>query len=64
MKHCLTSLKETSQNGDINAKNTSVSIVGIDHSFKIFDGEQVQQYIDLLDKDEIAEAPADGAMQE
>jgi hypothetical protein len=26
IKHCLTSLKETSQNGDINAKNTSVSI--------------------------------------
>jgi hypothetical protein len=25
VKHCLTSLKETSQNGDINAKNTSVS---------------------------------------
>jgi hypothetical protein len=25
IKHCLTSLKETSQNGDINAKNTSVS---------------------------------------
>jgi hypothetical protein len=25
VKHCLTSLKETAQNGDINAKNTSVS---------------------------------------
>ena len=65
VKHCLTSLKETSQNGDINAKNTSVSIVGIGHEFKTFDGEDVQQYIDLMDKDEIAEAPADGgSMQE
>jgi hypothetical protein len=129
IKHCLTSLKETSQNGDINAKNTSVSsplaisfwhapsrflrpssfclrlasrervlwscktctywiafcarilvalrlpscvfsfsqvsIVGIGHEFKTFDGEEVQQYIDLMDKDEIAEAPAaDPAMQE
>jgi len=115
VKHCLTSLKETAQNGDINAKNTSVriwhllracrsaatshckwtasgpemlsegptamfagnmcsihpekawwqvSIVGIGHEFKTFDGEDVQQYIDLMDKDEIAEAPADAAMQE
>lgn len=65
VKHCLTSLKETSQNGDINAKNTTVSIVGINEPFKVYDGEEVQQYIDLMDKDEIAEAPADGAaMQE
>lgn len=41
-----------------------VSIVGIGHEFKTFDGEDVQQYIDLMDKDEIAEAPADAAMQE
>lgn len=40
-----------------------VSIVGIGHDFKTFDGEDVQQYIDLMDKDEIAEAPAEG-MQE
>lgn len=41
-----------------------VSIVGIGHEFKTYDGEDVQQYIDLMDKDEIAEAPADAAMQE
>jgi hypothetical protein len=44
---------------------SQVSIVGIGHEFKTFDGEEVQQYIDLMDKDEIAEAPAaDPAMQE
>ena len=44
---------------------SQVSIVGIGHDFKTFDGEEVQQYIDLMDKDEIAEAPAaDPAMQE
>mmetsp|Transcript_26042 Transcript_26042/g.40747 ORF Transcript_26042/g.40747 Transcript_26042/m.40747 type:complete len:251 (-) Transcript_26042:369-1121(-) len=63
VKHALTALKETSQNGEINSKNASVSIVGPDHPFKVFDGEDVQKFIDLLDKDEIAEAPAE-SMQE
>mmetsp|Transcript_34491 Transcript_34491/g.91046 ORF Transcript_34491/g.91046 Transcript_34491/m.91046 type:complete len:171 (-) Transcript_34491:130-642(-) len=70
VKHALTALKESSQNGEINSKNASVSIVGPDYPFKVFDSEDVQQFIDLLDKDEISEgaaaAPADGAaaMQE
>ena len=33
------------------------------HDFKTFDGEDVQQYIDLMDKDEIVEA-APAAIQE
>ncbi|KAJ1479907.1 hypothetical protein T484DRAFT_1812566, partial [Baffinella frigidus] len=47
-----TKAHETSQNGDINALNASVSIVGIgpDETFKVYDGEDVQKYIDLLDK--------------
>jgi hypothetical protein len=28
VKHALTALKESSQNGEINSKNTSISIVG------------------------------------
>ena len=37
VKHALTALKETSQNGDINALNASVSIVGLgpDEKFKV-----------------------------
>eukprot|EP00960_Hanusia_phi_P026590 746332-Hanusia_phi.AAC.21 len=68
VKHALTALKETSQNGDINAKNASVAIVGIDHPFTTYDEENVQQFIDLLDKDEISEGATrtetDTAMQE
>ena len=38
-----------------------VSIVGIGQDFKTYDGEEVQQFIDLMDKDEIAEgAGGDG----
>ena len=29
VKHALTALKESSQNGEINSKNTSISIVGV-----------------------------------
>uniref|UniRef100_A0A7S4PAC0 Proteasome subunit alpha type n=1 Tax=Guillardia theta TaxID=55529 RepID=A0A7S4PAC0_GUITH len=36
VKHALTALKETSQNGDINAKNASVAIVGMKLNPPIF----------------------------
>uniref|UniRef100_A0A7S0MLE9 Proteasome subunit alpha type n=1 Tax=Cryptomonas curvata TaxID=233186 RepID=A0A7S0MLE9_9CRYP len=58
VKHALTALKESSQNGEINSKNTSISIVGPDHPFKVFDSEDVQPFVDLVDKDEISEASA------
>jgi hypothetical protein len=41
--------------------------VGIGKEFKTYDGEDVQQFIDLMDKDEIAEATGGdggGAMAE
>ena len=41
--------------------NACVSVVGEGMPFTIYEGESVQQYIDLLDKNEISE-PA--AMQE
>ncbi len=63
IKHALTALKETSQNGDINSVNSCVAVVGEGMPFTIYDGESVQPYIDLLDKDAVAEE-APQAMQE
>jgi len=64
IKHSLTALKESSQNGDINSVNSCVAVVGEDMPFTIYDGADVQQYIDLLDKNEISEGAGDAAMQE
>lgn len=61
IKHSLTALKESSQNGDINIINTCVAIVGEGMPFTIYDDADVQQYIDLVDKNEISEG---AAMQE
>uniref|UniRef100_A0A7S0W0Q4 Proteasome subunit alpha type n=1 Tax=Hemiselmis tepida TaxID=464990 RepID=A0A7S0W0Q4_9CRYP len=63
IKHSLTALKESSQNGDINSVNSCVSVVGADTPFTIYDGEALQPYVDLLDKNEISEGGA-AAMQE
>jgi hypothetical protein len=63
IKHALTALKESSQNGDINSVNSCVAVVGEGMPFTIYDGDAVQPYIDLLDKDEVAEAGGQ-AMQE
>ncbi len=38
VKHALTALKESSQNGEINSKNTSISIVGAVLDFEIAEG--------------------------
>jgi 20S proteasome subunit alpha 6 len=64
IKHALTALKESSQNGDINIKNACVSVVGEGMPFTIYESEGVQKYVDMLDKDEIAEQPAEEPMQE
>lgn len=48
--HGLNALRDTlSQDVELTFKNTSVSIVGKDTKFKIYDDEEVQQYLDRLD---------------
>ncbi|CUM54123.1 uncharacterized protein AC631_04745 [Debaryomyces fabryi] len=48
--HGLNALRDTlSQDVELTFKNTSVSVVGKDTSFTIYDDEDVQQYLDKLD---------------
>lgn len=64
INHALLSLKESATDHDINSRNISLGIVGIDHPFKQLDDELVQPYIDRLQAAEeggdaaAAEAPA------
>mmetsp|Transcript_29114 Transcript_29114/g.59639 ORF Transcript_29114/g.59639 Transcript_29114/m.59639 type:complete len:251 (+) Transcript_29114:143-895(+) len=59
VKHALTALKETAQNHDINGKNVSIAIVGVDSPLKLEDQAGVQAYVEALGGDAVAEAPAD-----
>lgn len=48
--HGLNALRDTlSQDVELTFKNTSVSVVGKDTPFKIYDDEEVQQWLDKLD---------------
>ncbi|KAK6464334.1 nucleophile aminohydrolase [Scheffersomyces coipomensis] len=48
--HGLNALRDTlSQDVELTFKNTSVSVVGKDSDFKIYDDEEVQQWLDKLD---------------
>jgi len=68
INHALLALKESAQDHDINSRNISLGIVGLDHPFKQLDDELVQPYIDRLQAAEegaAAEPAAEGeAMQE
>lgn len=46
----LLALRDTlAQDKELTAANTSVSVVGIDEKFTLYDDEEVQQWLDLLD---------------
>jgi len=48
INHALLALKESAQDHDVNSKNISLGIVGLDNGFKQLDDELVQPYIDRL----------------
>jgi len=45
IRHALFSLKESCTEGDLNSKNCSVAVVGIDKDFEILEGDAIQPYI-------------------
>ncbi|CAG8766918.1 5199_t:CDS:1, partial [Acaulospora morrowiae] len=50
VRHGLHALRETlQQDKELNTLNCSIGIVGYDHKFKIVEGDELQQYLDLLD---------------
>mmetsp|Transcript_9912 Transcript_9912/g.16302 ORF Transcript_9912/g.16302 Transcript_9912/m.16302 type:complete len:277 (+) Transcript_9912:136-966(+) len=65
VKHALLALRETTQSGDLNAKNCTIGVVGIGHNFKILENEAVEPYIKLLEGEDVTtektEAPAPSA---
>ena len=52
IKHALTALKDTTgENVELNSKNCSIGIVGIDRKFTIYDEEAVEEYLKMLEAD-------------
>merc|ERR1711977_157807 len=59
VNHALLSLKESAQDHDVNSRNCSLGIVGINMPFTKLDDEAVQPYIDRLQAaEEAGDAPA------
>lgn len=50
VRHGLHALRDTlQQDKELNTLNCSIGIVGVDHKFKIIEGDELQRYLDLLD---------------
>eukprot|EP00854_Cymbomonas_tetramitiformis_P005989 gene5990-7198_t len=52
IKHALFSLKESCTDGELNSKNCSVSVVGLDTPFDILEGDTLKPHIDALDAED------------
>jgi len=48
INHALLALKESAPDHDINSRNVSIAVVGIDTPYKQMDDELVQPYMDRL----------------
>ncbi|CAG8552909.1 13884_t:CDS:2 [Acaulospora colombiana] len=66
VRHGLNALRDTlQQDKELNTLNCSIGIVGVDFKFKIVEGEELNQYLNLLDnvedstQEEQGQAPMD-----
>jgi 20S proteasome subunit alpha 6 len=52
IQHALLSLKESCTEGDLNSKNCSLSVVGVDRELEILEGEAIQPYISAIESED------------
>mmetsp|Transcript_13269 Transcript_13269/g.25438 ORF Transcript_13269/g.25438 Transcript_13269/m.25438 type:complete len:277 (+) Transcript_13269:60-890(+) len=61
IQHALLALKESSTEGDLNSKNCSIAIVGVDRELGILEGDAMQPYIQAMEQDDANAMEAEGA---
>lgn len=54
IQHALFALKESCTEGDLNSKNCSVAVVGIDRAFETLEGDAIQPHIAAMDSEDSA----------
>lgn len=51
IQHALTALKESCTEGDLNSKNCSLAVVGLDRPLEILEDDAIQPYITAMEAD-------------